>query len=302
MHSFTIFVDSNCDLPAEYMAEHDIHVLPIPFDLDGKPNPGGYWQDISGKEFYDSLRHGGVSKTSQVNPETFFSLFTEYAGQNKPALFIALSSGLSGTYGGAVLALQEVKETYPECDIHVVDSIFASSGHGLAVMLAVKKRDEGWSAGETAALLEEKKHRYFGLFTVEDLMYLHRGGRLSKLSAIAGSMLKIRPILNLAPDGTLALKEKAQGRKASMKLMVSQLQRSIKPDTVMDVVVVNHTDCLEDAQILAGMVKEAVNVREVLVMFMGPVIGTHLGPGALTLIFEADMTRAEYEAAFYGKK
>ena len=132
-------------------------------------------------------------------------------------------------------------------------------------------------------------------------MYLHRGGRLGKLSAIAGSVLGIKPILNLAPDGTLALKDKARNRRAALKLMVSQLKQGINPATALDTVLVTHTDCLEGAEALAEMVEAEVKVRRVVVVMMGPVIGAHLGPGAVTLMFEADMTRGEYESRFYGK-
>ena len=300
MDPFTIVVDSNCDLPPEYIKQHGIEMLPMPFDLDGKAHDGGYWQEISPKEFYDALRAGGVAKTSQINPDTFVSIFTEYAKQNKHVVFLVLSSGLSSTAHNAALALQEVKETYPDCQIYVVDTIDATTGHGLLAMLAAGKRAEGLSAGDTAAWLEEKKHSIIGLFTVDDLMYLHRGGRLSKLSAITGSVLGIKPVLNFAPDGTLALKDKVRGRKAALERMVTQLQRSLNSGTKLDTVIVSHTDCLEDAEAFAAMVKAAVPVKNVIVLMMGPVIGAHLGPGAVTLVFEADMTREEYEQKFYG--
>jgi len=301
MSTFTIVVDSNCDLPQDYLEEHGIEVMPMPFELDGVPHNQGYWQEVSGKEFYDALRNGSVAKTSQINPIAFVTAFTEYAQQGKDALFILLSSGLSNTVNSAQMALQEVRDAYPDCQVHVVDSISATVGHGLLAMLAAKKRTEGFSVADTAAWLEKKKHSCIGVFTVDDLMYLHRGGRLSKLSAVAGSVLGIKPVLNLAPDGTLALKDKARSRKAALKLLTSQLKRSISPDTTLNTVLISHTDCLEDAEILAGMVEEAVSVRQVIIVMMGPVIGAHLGPGAVTLLFEADMKREEYESKFYGK-
>jgi len=299
MRSFDIIVDSNCDLPPEYREEHNITIIPMPFELDGVPHDQGYWQEISGAEFYDALRHGGVAKTSQVNPDNFITIFTDYAKKGKDALFIVLSSGLSGTYNCARIALQDVKEGYPGCGIHVIDSLSASVGLGLLSMLAVQKREEGFTVAETAAWLEEKKHSCIGLFTVNDLMYLHRGGRLSKISAIAGSVLGIKPLLIIGPDGTLSLKDKARSRKAALEMLASQLKRSIASDTVLQTVWISHTDCLEDAQMLADMVKTAVSVREIVIMMTGPVIGAHLGPGALILKFEADMTHEEYENRFY---
>ena len=271
----------------------------MPFDLGGTPHEMGYWQKISAKEYYDALRNGSVASTSQINPITYSTRFFDYAKRGEEAIFIVLSSGLSATYHNAMVALQEVKETYPDCGIFVIDSISATSGLGLLALMAAEKREEGFSAWETTQWLEAKKHRCIGLFTVDDLMYLHRGGRLSKLSAIAGSVLNIKPLLNLAPDGTLSLKDKVRGRAAALELMVSQLERSVVPGSYLDTIVITHTDSLDYARTLEDMVKAAVSVRRVIVMYMGPVIGAHLGPGAVTMIFEGDITRDEYESRFY---
>jgi DegV family protein with EDD domain len=169
----------------------------------------------------------------------------------------------------------------------------------MLAMLAVKQRAQGASAGETAAWLETKKHSCLAFFTVDDLMYLHRGGRLSKISALAGTVLGIKPLLNIAPDGTLRQKEKARGQRAALKLMLSQIKRSLAPGTALDTVLINHTDCVESAQLLASMIQAEFYVGNTIIMLMGPLIGAHLGPGAVTLLVEADMTREEYESRFY---
>lgn len=299
MKPFTIVVDTSCDLPPEYIKEYGIETVPIPFVLDGEEHSMGSWQNISDKAFYDRLRNGGKASTTLINPDTFLESFTEYAKQGQDVLYLILSSALSGTYQSALIALEQVKETYPDCNIYPVDSIGATSINGLLTLLAAQKRDEGLSAEETAAWLEEKKHSLIGIFTVDDLMYLHRGGRLSKLSAIGGSILSIKPVLNIQPDGSLALKDKVRGRTAALKLMVSQLKRSLKPDTVLDTVMIPHTDSEADAQKLAEMLQAEVQVRQVIAMPMGPVIGAHVGPGAIAVVFEADMTRGEYEKEFY---
>jgi len=299
-NSFTIVVDTSSDLSPEYIAEHDIKVLPIPFYLNDVEHSMGSWQNISGKDFYTALKNGSAARTSQINPDTFVGAFTEYAEQGKDALFLILSSGLSSTYQNAMFALNDVKEVYPDCELYPIDSVGATSINGLLTMLIVNKRAEGLSARETAVWLEEKKKSVLGFFTVDDLMFLHRGGRLSKLSAIGGSMLGIKPLLNIGPAGTLALKDKARGRDAALKQMVGQLQRSISPGTKLDIVFISHTDSEADALKLAGMVKAAVSVNEVTVMMMGPVVGAHVGPGAVTLVFEGDMTREEFENKFYG--
>jgi len=291
MSQFTIITDSSCDLPQEYLAKHNIKVLPIPLTIDDAE-----YNLTSLKEFYDTLRAGGVAKTSLINSEAFIEAFTEYAAAKKDALYICLSSGLSGTYQAARLALDEVKETYADCNLFPVDSISATAVQSLLVLQAVKKREEGLTAQETAVYLEEQKHKTMGIVTVDDLMYLYRGGRLSKLSALGGSLLSIKPIIVIQPDGTLALKEKARGRQAAFKNLVNRLKRSVAPGKTLDTVLIPHTDCEADAQKLAEMVKEAVSVREVIVSMMSPVIGAHVGPGALALVFEADVTREESES------
>ena len=299
MDPFTIVVDTSCDLPSEYTKEHGIEVLPIPFYLDDIEHSNGYWQEISGSDYYDALRKGSVSRTSQINPETFFSTFTDYAKQGKEALFLLLSSGLSTTYHNAMIALEDVKETFPGCDLYPIDSIGATALNSLLAMMIVDKRNEGLSVAETAAWLEEKKQSVLGFFTADDLMYLHRGGRLSRLSAVGGSVLGIKPVLNIGLDGTLALRDKARGREAALRLLVSQLKRSISPDALLSSVVITHSDSRKDADRLADMVSDAVNVKQIHVFLMGPVIGAHVGPGAVTLVCAADMTREQYNKKFY---
>jgi DegV family protein with EDD domain len=296
---FTIVVDTGCDLPAEYMKEYGIDAIPISFMLNNVIHDKGGWQDISGKDFYKMLRSGGVSKTSLINPETFVESFTEHAKQGRDVLYIILSSALSGTYQSALIALDEVKAIYPDCNIHLVDSIGATGLNGLLAMLAVQKRNEGSSVEETAAWLEQRKHYIHGFITVDDLMYLHRGGRLGKLSAVGGSLLGIKPLLNVKPDGSLALKEKIRGRVPALKLIAKQLTRTLNPDTILETAYVIHTDCEPDAKKLVELVKQTVNVRRVETFLMGPVVGSHVGPGAVALIFEGDKAREEYEGAFY---
>jgi DegV family protein with EDD domain len=302
MKPFTIFVDTSTDLSADFIKEHGIEVLPIPFTLDGVEHKQGYWQEISDKDFYERLKNGGVAKTAQINPDAFARSFKETAGQGKDAVYILLSGGLSGTYQSALIALNEVKETYPDCNIFPIDSVGATSVNTMLAVMAVQKRKEGLDAAQTAAWLQERKNNLLGFFTVDDLMYLHRGGRLSKISAIGGSILGIKPVLNLQPDGTLALKEKVRGRTAAFKLMVNQLLRSVKEGAELDTVYVTHTNSETDAHKLAELVKGSVKVKRVEIVTMGPVIGAHVGPGTVTLIFEADITRQEYEDRYYAKK
>ena len=297
---FTIVVDTSCDLTTEFISENEIEIMPIPFVLNGEDHNEGYWQNISGKEFYDALRNGGVAGTSQINPETFVKDFEKYAQKNEDVLYLILSSGLSATYQSSQIALAEVKEAYPDCNIFPIDSIAATCVSTFLIKLAVEKRNEGFSAAETAAWLEEKKNYIFGVFTVDDLMYLHRGGRLSKFSAVGGSLLGIKPVLNINPDGTLGLKEKIRGRDAALKLLVTMMERSITAGKAVDKLIITHTDCEEDALKLEKMIRDKYDIKELEIMLMGPVIGAHVGPGTAALIFEADMTREAFEEKYYG--
>ena len=296
---FTIVVDTSSDLTPEFIKENDIKIMPIPFVLNGIDHNEGYWQNISAKEFYDALRNGGIAGTSQINPDTFVKDFEAYAKRDEDALYIILSSGLSATYQSSQIALADIKEAYPDCNIFPIDSIAATCVSTLLIKLAVEKRNEGFSAAQTAAWLEEKKNYIHGVFTVDDLMYLHRGGRLSKLSAVGGSLLGIKPVLNINPDGTLGLKEKIRGRDAALKLLVTIMERSIAPGKTVEKLIITHTDCAEDALKLEKMVREKYDIKELETILMGPVIGAHVGPGTAALIYEADMKRQEFEDKYY---
>jgi len=295
-------VDTSYDLPQKYIDDNGLKIIPIPFHLNGVTHDDGRWKDISDADFYTALAEGGVAGTTLINPDTFVQVFSDYAKRNEELLVILLSGGLSGTAQNAVIALQEVRETYPDCKIFPIDGFNAAGGTGLITILAVNKRNEGLSAEETAKWLEDKKHSCLSLFTVDDLMYLHRGGRLSKIQAVAGSIIGIKPLLNVHPDGTLKLKDKARGRKAALDTLVKQMKRSLNPDTKLDTVIISHTNCIKDAEKTAELVRAAVEVREIHIVMMGPVIGAHVGPGCIALFFEADMTRPEYEEKFYGGK
>ena len=301
MRSFTIMADTSCDLPLEYMERHEIATIPIPFHIDGVQHGGGRWQEISDKEFYGALGKGSVAGTALINPESFEQVFAEYAGCGEKLLVITLSSGLSGTYQNSVIALDEIKGKYPDCGIFSVDSINAAGGVGLLTMLAINKRDEGATLEETAEWLSGVRHSCISLFTVDDLMYLHRGGRLSKVSAIAGSIIGIKPLLNVAPDGTLKLKDKVRGRNAALDRLVAQMKRSLNAGAKPGAVVISHSDCVGDAEKLAAKIRQEIGAGEIVIEMMGPVIGAHVGPGTVALFFKGDMTRTEYESKFYSK-
>ena len=302
MRKFSILVDSSCDLHPDYMKEHDIDVVPMPFTLDDKEYPDGDFREISGADFYKALKNGGVAKTTAINPDTYVGIFTEYAKQGKDLIFLCLSSGLSASSDNSVIAAREVNEAYPNSTIYPIDSSNATGGIGLLTMLTVKKREEGLSAAETVNWLNATIQTILTHFTVDDLHFLHRGGRLSKLSAVAGSLLSVKPLLNISPEGRLQVKDKARGRKAALETLVNQMKRGVEPGAEIGIAAISHCDCEEDAMKLAGMLKEAMNIKHIPVLMMGPIIGAHTGPGAIAMFFESSMTRVEYEEKFYPKK
>ena len=301
MAQFKIMIDTGSDMPQSFIDEHDLTVIPLPFTLDDVQHVNGRWQEISATEFYDALGSGSLASTALVNPESFLQEFTEYAERGEELLVITLSGGLSGTFQNSRIALEEIKGKYPDCGIYTIDSANASGGTGLLIYLAVKKRAEGLSIAETYEWLEANKQKCISLFTVDDLMFLHRGGRLSKLSAVAGSIIGIKPVLNVAPDGTLKLKDKVRGRKGAIEKLLSQMKRTLNPGTELDTVLIIHSNCAAEAESLADMIKSEIKVRDIMIDMMGPVIGAHVGPGTIALFFEGDMDRDEYESKFYSK-
>ena len=302
MRPFTIMVDSDCDLPGEYIKAHDIQILQMPFTYDGKEYTSGNWSEISDKDYYNGMRKGSVASTTLINPDTFVSVFTEYAERGEDLLMIVLSGKLSATFQNSQIALEEVREKFPSCNIYAIDSMSAAGGTGLLAMMTVKKRAEGLSAFETAAWLEDVKHRCYGNFMVDDLMYLHRGGRVSKLQAVAGSLIGVKPVLGLTPEGALTIKEKGRKHKGAMEILIKQLKQTVAPGAKLDTIIISHTDCQAEANLFASMVRDSVDVDEVLTLMMGPIIGAHVGPGCVALFFEADMDRPTYEEKFYAKK
>jgi len=296
MSEFTIMIDTGCDISEDFIKEKNLAVLPISFQIDGETHDEGGWQKITSTEFYNKLRSGSSTSTTLINPERFKEKFIEFAKKGESLLYIALSSELSGTYQNSRLALDEVKEEYPNCNICCVDSINASAGIWSLVFLAVEKRKEGASLEETVKYLEEKKNSCFALFTVDDLMHLHRGGRVSKLQAVAGGVLGVKPLLHVSLIGKLEKTGKARGRKGSLADLVGQMKKALDPSTKsLKRVIIGHGDCEADAKTMIELIKESYSIEESYITTIAPPIGAHSGPGTIALFFEGDITRETYE-------
>lgn len=284
MAEYVIFTDSTTDLTPELVAEMDVQVLPMRFMLDGKEYrnyPDN--RELSPKEFYDKLRAGSMSTTSQINSAAFIEAFTPVLEAGKDILYVAFSSGLSGTYQSACLAAEDLREQFPERTIECVDTLQASMGEGLVAYTAAMLKKDGMSLAELTAWLRENVQRFCAWFTVDDLMFLKRGGRLSGVAAVAGTLLGIKPVLHVDPDGHLIAMEKVRGRKASLDGLVRHFETSAE-NHAEQTVFISHGDCLEDCQYVADKIK-AFGVKRICIGTIGPVIGAHSGPGTVALFF-----------------
>lgn len=282
---YKIITDTCCDYPTQMYKDLDLEVVNLSVMYKGV-NYSEYTEQWL-KELFDGLRQGEQTSTSAVNPEAWATVIEPVLQAGKDALVMAFSSGLSTTYQSAVIAAQELSEKYPQRKIRVVDTLCASLGQGLLVWYACKKRDEGLSLEELTAWCEDNKLNLCHWFTVDDLMYLKRGGRVSAATALLGTMLQIKPVLHVDNEGHLINVAKARGRKASIEALAAKMGQTGKPGE-NETVFICHGDCLEDAQYLESIVKEKYGVKNVFIYYVGAVIGSHSGPGTLALFYIGD--------------
>lgn len=283
MSSFKIITDSASDLPLAVLESLDVDWVELNVYIDGK-NYDYDGSEESVKKFYDEVRSGMNASTSAANSSEFTELMEKYLKQGKDVLYIGFSSGLSSTYNSGVIAADELRDKYPDRKIYTVSSLCASLGEGLLVYLAARKQKDGCTIEETRDYAESIKLNLCHWFTVDDLFHLKRGGRVSATTAVVGSMLNIKPILHVDDEGHLINVGKARGRKASIKeLVVRMKELAIDPEN--QTVFISHGDCYDDAAALAEMVKKEFNVKNVLIGYIGPVIGAHSGPGTVALFF-----------------
>ena len=283
--SYRIITDTCCDLWPEFYKELNVDVKPLTVNFKGQAI-SNYSQDFL-KEFYDGLRTGELAQTTALNPESWKDGIEPVLKAGEDVLVLAFSSGLSTTYQSAVIAAQELKEIYPQRTIRVVDTLCASMGQGLFVYYACKNRDEGMSLEELTTWCEDNKLKLCHWFTVDDLMYLKRGGRVSAATALVGTMLKIKPVMHVDNEGHLIKVGTARGRKASIDALAKKLAETGLPGE-NDTVFISHGDCKEDARYLAEKLKAEYGVKEVVIYYVGAVIGSHSGPGTLALFFLGD--------------
>ena len=282
MSDFRIVTDSGSDLNQCMIDQLNISVVPLMVNFKGDTLPDTVDEGVDA--FYDGLRGGEIATTSAINPTGWETAIEPILASGEDVLVIAFSSGLSTTYQSAVIAAGELQEKYPDRKIRVVDSLCASLGQGLLVWYACQKRDAGMSIDDLTAWLEENKFRLCHWFTVDDLMFLKRGGRVSAATALVGTMLQIKPVLHVDDEGHLINVSKVRGRKASIEALAKKLGE-LGLEGENSTVFISHGDCIEDAQLLQTMLQEKHGVKEVIIGYVGAVIGSHSGPGTLALFF-----------------
>lgn len=288
MREYVITTDNNADLPVEYYKEHNVGCMYFSYTMDDVLYKQGSYMPEG--EFYGKMRAGSMPTTAQVNPEEARLLFEPYLKEGKDILHIAFSSGLSGTYNSCRIAVEELREEYPDRIITIIDSLAASLGQGLLVYLTQKLKEEGADMQTAAEWAENHRKNIVHLFTVDDLNHLYRGGRVSKTTAVLGGMLNIKPILHVDDEGKLIPIGKVRGRKKSILELASLMDEKLgsHKDTC-DTIFISHGDCLEDAKILAEKIKAQYQINTEIINYVGSVIGAHSGPGTLALFFVGDL-------------
>lgn len=280
MRDYVITVNSTVDLPKEWLEERKVPVIPLKYTIDNETYTD--MEGLSSKEFFEKLRDGKMATTSQINPEEARAQLEPFLKEGKDVLHLGFSSGLSGTYNSMRIAGEELKEEYPEAKIIIIDTLCACLGEGLLLYKALQLKEAGKTIEETAKWVEENKLHICHNVTVDDLFHLHRGGRISKASAVLGSVVQIKPIIHMDETGKLQVIGKERGRKKSLNKIVDMAVEQIK-GWDNDIAMITHGDCQEDAEYVAKLVRERLGIENILINNIGTVIGSHTGSGVVAV-------------------
>ena len=283
MNEYVIYTDSSCDLSAENIAARGMYYSSLTFRFNDSEKEYSN-SDMAIADFYQKMRGGSVAKTAAVNSETFAIEFEKLLKEGKDILYIGFSSGLSTTYNSARIAAEQLRGDYPERKIITVDTLAASAGIALLIDLVIEKKNAGATIEEAAKFAEDTKLKISHWFTVDDLVYLKRGGRVSATTAFVGNMLGIKPVLHVDNDGHLINVSKVRGRKTSIAALADKYGE-LAVDTANGKVYISHGDCLKDAEELARIIETKYGAKTQVITDVGPVIGAHSGPGTIALFF-----------------
>ena len=284
--SYMIMTDTSANLPNDVVAGYDLKVVPFHYHIEGRSYTSMDSEAFDGDAFYEDIRRGTVVTTSLVSPAAYIDFFEEPLRQGLDLIYVGMSSGISGSMGCANFAAGELREKYPERTIEIVDTLGASLGEGLIAIRGAVYRDQGLSVSENAAQLRMHARRMFQVFTVDDLMHLRRGGRLSNFTAIMGTLLNIKPLLKGNPEGKIVSFANVRGRKKSVSALAEKYDALVR-DPSTQIVGIAEAGCKEDAARLASLLRKNNPPKEILTVEYEPVTGSHVGPGALALFFEA---------------
>lgn len=285
MNEFVIVSDSAVDLPKEYLQSKQVPIISLSYIMDGVTYEE--MDGLSHKEFFEKLRAGSLPTTSQINPEQAREALELFAKEGKDILYIGFSSGLSGSYNSVRMAAEDLKEEYPDINIITIDSLCACMGEGLLLYKALELKEHGMSMEEIAKWVEANKLHICHNVTVDDLNHLHRGGRISKTTAVVGSMIKIKPIIHMSDEGKLVVIGKERGRKKSLVSIVDRMEKQMQGYD-NDIVMITHGDCIEDAEFVKKQVEERFGIHNVMINGIGSVIGSHTGAGVVAVFFMGD--------------
>ncbi len=283
MNEYIVVTDSACDIDPEILKEWGVPYTSLTFRFEGADTDYSNG-DMAQPEFYDKMRNGSVAKTSAVNSETFLEAFEAVLKEGKDLLYLGFSSGLSATYNSARMAAEELSAKYPDRKVITVDTLSASAGFGLLLYLTLEQKKNGATVEEAAAFADEMKLKLCHWFTVDDLVYLKRGGRISPAVALVGSMLGIKPVLHMDNEGHLINKFKVRGRKNAIAALADKYGELHDPDAD-GTIFISHGDCISDVKQLENILNEKYGKTVKIVTYVGPVIGAHSGPGTLALFF-----------------
>lgn len=282
MRDYVITVNSTVDLPKEWLEERNIKVIPLKYTIDNQTYTD--MEGLSAKEFFAKLREGKMAETSQINPEEAKSYLEPFLKDGKDILHLGFSSALSGTFNSMRIAGEELSGQYPEAKIIIIDTLCACLGEGLLLYHVLKQKAAGKTIEEAAQWVEDNKLHICHNVTVDDLNHLQRGGRISKATAVLGTLVQIKPMIHMDDSGSLQVIGKERGRKKSLNKLVEMAQRQIKGwEDKNDLLMITHGDCLEDAEYVAGLVRKMLGVDNILINNIGTVIGSHTGPGVVAL-------------------
>lgn len=282
--SYAVFTDTSSNLPTALLDEKNVHVVPFSYYIDGEEQSCTDTAKFNGDEYYEKLRHGLHVTTSQVPPQRYMEHFEPVLAAGQDILMVSMSSGISGSCDSARIAAEALKESYPLRKIEIIDTLSASLGEGIVVLRAIELCSEGVQLEAAAGELRVLSRRICQIFTVDDLMHLRRGGRLSGIAAMMGTVLNIKPLLRGDEEGKIVVFAKLRGRKKAIEAIAKEYaEKAVDPQNQR--VAISHGDCLEDAQLLAKLVNDIAKPKELIISVHEPYTGVHVGPGMLSLFF-----------------